>query len=137
MALKYEVILQAGVEGGGFDLLGLAKTKGWLFTLKVNDCTWQLLDNSSLGAHTQSRFVDNWPAALNLISQFHWEDFFPRTIHSEFRQWIYEAYVERFQSKNIDVKGRNGKWEMKCRDTSDKIVYKEQSLNDLKWAIKL
>lgn len=137
MSLKYEVILEVATEGGGMTLLGIAKTKGWLFTMESNDATWLLLDECDSVIHSQSGFVDTLPEALDLMSsRYQWETFHPRIVHPEFRKLIYESYVERFKSRNIDVRGRTGKWEKICFDTSDKIFYKEKTLNELKRAVK-
>lgn len=136
MPLRYEVILTAGVEGGGVVLLGLPKAKGWLFALELNDHTPQLLDEGDSGIHSQTEFVDTWPAALNLIDRYQWETFHPIVVHPEFRKLIYEAYVDRFKARKIDVTGRNGKWEKKCLDMSDKIFYKERQPSELKRSVK-
>lgn len=133
MPLKYEVILEVATEGGGMTLLGLPKTKGWLFTMETNDATWTLLDEGASVIHSQSGFVDTLPAALDLMgSRYLWETFHPRVVHPEFRKQIYKTYVQRFKARNIDVSGRVGKWEKICSDTSDKIVYREHALTEVK-----
>ena len=137
MPLKYEVILEVATEGGGMTLLGLPKAIGWLFTMETNDATWLLLDEGESVIHSQSGFVDTLPAALDLMgSRYLWETFHPMVVHPEFRKQIYESYVQRFKARNIDVSGRVGKWEKICFDTSDKIAYRQQPLNELKRPVK-
>lgn len=135
MALQYEIILRAGIEGGEVILLGLAKAKGWLYSMRLSDSTPALFDRSP-AIHRQTGFVDTWPAALELLKSYQWETFAPKVVHPEYRQLVYEAYVKRYLARKIDVRGTEDKWKAKCFDTSMQIHYQEQTLVDMRRAMQ-
>ena len=95
-AAHSEIILRIAAEGGGITLVGIRKEGGWLFRRDVRDWTPELLDEDWL-AH-ESRPVDSWEAALDLLDQYPWHVLSPITIHPAFRKAVFDAIEVRYDA---------------------------------------
>jgi hypothetical protein len=111
---KGEVIINLGAEGGSIALYGVRTSRGWVFTMEVDDWTPELLDEEPL--HTNLASVETWPAALELLDKYHWSKFFPLFIHPEFRRKIWEAVQVRLPKKAETAPSTLNSWRDACRD---------------------
>lgn len=93
---RAEIILHLAAEGGGLDLVGYRKGDGWVFRRSVRDWTPELLDEEWIGH--ESKTVDTWEAALDLLDQYPWHKLSPISIHPEFRNAIFDAIEIRYDA---------------------------------------
>lgn len=125
MTTHSEIVLRIAAEGGGITLIGIRKGGGWLFRRNVRDWTPELIDEEWL-AH-ESRSVDSWEAALDLLDQYPWHVLSPITIHPAFRKAIFDAIEVRYDAgtdpsndKFAPAKRSNSnyeKWRRLCDET--------------------
>ena len=106
------MILEVGSEGGSIVLYGVRTTKGWQFSRKLIDQSLQLLDEAEI--RHDSKIVDTWLEALELLDRYRWQHLSPVDVHPEFRGMILEAVLERYKREGGPDLYQLPRWEKRC-----------------------
>ncbi|MBK4733392.1 hypothetical protein [Noviherbaspirillum pedocola] len=109
---RWEVILEAGVEGGSIRLYGMHNEKGWIFSEDVVDQTPELIDKP--GVHYRSKPVYTWEDALSLLDEYCWHCFFPLTVHPFFRGAVLAGVLNRSTLEEINDNSSLSNWLAIC-----------------------
>ena len=89
---KGEIILQAFGAGILITLYGIKKKTGrWKFSLEKDEGTmadFLLEEDEDLLPllYSQSKYVDTWDKALDLLDKFPWTRLIPKEVHTEFHE---------------------------------------------------
>lgn len=100
MMSEREIILWAGVEGGGIKLFGIRLDGGWRFQRNVVDQTPLMLDEEEI--RHDSMFTSSWEEALALLDRYPWHRFSPIRVHPEFRQAVWAAVEARYTGRKAE-----------------------------------
>jgi hypothetical protein len=98
---KREIILQASGAGILITLYGIKKkTAKWKFILEKDEGTmadFLLEEDEDLLPllYSQSKYVDTWDKALDLLDKFPWTRFIPKEVHTEFHESVWSAVQKR------------------------------------------
>ncbi|MFP5210053.1 MAG: hypothetical protein ACLGRW_12270 [Acidobacteriota bacterium] len=94
-----EVILRVGAEGGDVTLVGRQGEGGWRFSLHVDDCSGEFLDEEDAAGLPRgiqaSPWVHSWPAAVALLDRYPWTQLSPQAVHPEFREQVGQEVSRR------------------------------------------
>lgn len=115
-ALKSELIVKVGAEGGSITLYGARTSTGWVFSRDVMDQTPELLDEPWI-EHSSPK-VATWTAALELLDVYPWHMLRPLTIHEEFRGAVLEAVEERFRADGRADSPKLSRWKDLCKGST-------------------
>src|SRR5690349_16281792 len=88
-----EIIVLAGVEGGGVTLYGERTTNGWRFRASYADQTPYMLDEPEI--RREGERVDTWDGALALLDKERWLRLPPIEVHPEFQARVWDAVQQR------------------------------------------
>ena len=109
--LMSQVIFDLAAEGGGVTLYGKPDGDGWRFWKGVIDQTPLLIDEPSIQYESDS--VGSWEEALGLIQKYSWHKFGLRSVHPDFRDRLWEAYLKRWNGEEIPW-WRSDTWRRHC-----------------------
>nr|WP_217346574.1 hypothetical protein [Noviherbaspirillum sp. L7-7A]MBV0881037.1 hypothetical protein [Noviherbaspirillum sp. L7-7A] len=110
----WEVILEAGVEGGSITLYSRYTGKSWIFGRDVLDQTPTLIDEATI--HYKSDSVYSWEEALELLDKHPWHLFYPVKIHPLFRGAVLAAVIRRSKHNAMDDDYGFRNWLTICGD---------------------
>ena len=120
---EWQVILQAGVDGGSITLNGIYNGKCWFFSRDVADQTPELIDEPNIFRYSKN--VYSWQDALDMLDEHRWHMFYPLEVHPVFRGAILAAVLERrLQEKEFDDCGIHS-WLAVCKE----VTYAEWQLS--------
>jgi hypothetical protein len=109
---RWEVILEAGIEGGSITLYGMHNGKGWIFSEDICDQTPALIDEP--GIYSRSKPVYSWEDALHLLDQYPWYRFCPLTVHPLFRGAVLVAVLNRSKPGELESDDGLHSWRHIC-----------------------
>jgi hypothetical protein len=111
-----ELILISGVEGGGVTLYGERTECGWRFYSNFVDQTPFMLDDEEdqREIRRESRKVESWEEALELLDQMGWLRLPAVMVHREFRQKVWEAVQSRLGWEGENV-AKLERWRERCK----------------------
>jgi hypothetical protein len=98
---KREVLVQACGAGILVTLYGIKlKTGKWKFSLETNEGTmadFLLEEDEDLLPllYSQSKYVDTWDKALDLLDKFPWTRSIPKEVQTEFHEPVWSAVQKR------------------------------------------
>jgi guanosine-3',5'-bis(diphosphate) 3'-pyrophosphohydrolase len=102
-ALKQEIILQVGAEGGSLTLYGFRTAGGWLFSLSLYDCAPLLLDEGEPATQRTWPRVTSWTDAIALLDAYPlWPEFHPLAVHPDFRKLVWNEVESRLHHGERD-----------------------------------
>jgi len=86
-----EIIIDCGVEGGTWTLLGTKVANGWRFcTIRNEFAMYDYLDEEDRGSPeeywSESDWVDSWEEATALFNKYTWHLFYTVQLHPEFKR---------------------------------------------------
>ena len=111
---KWEVILQAGVEGGAITLYGMHNGKSWIFSEDVYDQTPALIDEPDV--YYRSKHAYSWQDALQMLDKHPWHLFYPLEVHPFFRGPVLAAVLKRSKLQHIHDDDGLRNWLERCGD---------------------
>ena len=119
---KREIILQASGAGILITLYGIKKkTAKWKFILEKDEGTmadFLLEEDEDLLPllYSQSKYVDTWDKALDLLDKFPWTRFIPKEVHTEFHEPVWSAVQKRKPKRLKDWERLPlEKWKQMCK----------------------
>ena len=119
---KREIILQASGAGILITLYGIKKKIGkWKFSLESDEGTmadFLLEEDEDLLPllYSQSKYVDTWDKALDLLDKCPWTRFIPQKVHTEFRELVWSAVQKRKPKRLKDWERLPlEKWKQVCK----------------------
>ena len=92
--MTWQCILKVGAEGGTISLFGILKPDGeWLYSLTRDERTLVDLDLAECEVEylSKTKIVQEWDAALRLLSKYPWVGLYPLEVHQAFRTLIWDA----------------------------------------------
>jgi hypothetical protein len=101
--MKNEIIIDCGVEGSAWTLLGRRGTRGgWRFRVIRNEGTLKdfidAADWDCFEFHHETAWVVGWESALTLFDEYSWHTFYPVRVHPDFAGRIWAAVRERLDA---------------------------------------
>jgi hypothetical protein len=98
--MKTETIINCGVEGGDWTLIGSKGAEGgWRFRATRDESTLIEFmtdeDAADFEPRSETEWVDSWEAALKLFDKYRWHTFHPVRVHPDFAQQIWAAVQKR------------------------------------------
>jgi hypothetical protein len=113
---KREIILTAGVEGGGVTLYGERTPNGWRFRTSYADQTPLMLDEPEI--RREVSWVATWDEALALLDMERWQRLPAIRVHPEFRTRVWVEARKRLPVDASTPDSRNARllarWREKC-----------------------
>ena len=121
-AERLEVIIIAGVEGGGVTLRGERRPNGWRFRRSYADQTVLMLNEAGPEnvKDRESPWIDSWEEALCDLDGQGWIGLPAVHIHREFRGQVWLAVRERFGNGELSSASQKllQRWQDRCRPES-------------------
>lgn len=109
-----ELILIAGVEGGGISLYRERRSDGtWRFNVRYTDQTAMFLGEPA--SETKSSWAESWDDAIKDLDARKWLSLPGVFVHPEFRQAVWEAVSTRLERRTDAHAARAlGRWRSRC-----------------------
>lgn len=116
MMSNRELIVIAGVEGGGVTLYGERTADGWRFFSDRVDQTPLMLNEPEEQREIRHpmRSADSWEGALQLLDSFGWMRLPGVMVHKEFRPRVWEAIQQRLTATDDRTKRMLDRWKERC-----------------------
>ncbi len=117
MATDRELIVIAGVEGGGVTLYGERTADGWrFFTDRVDQTPLMLNDpEDQREIRHPLRSADSWEGALQLLDHYGWMGLPGVMVHKEFRLRVWQAVQQRLTAADERTQRMLKRWKERCR----------------------
>jgi hypothetical protein len=115
--MKNEIIIECGVDGGAWVLVGSRGADGWLFRASRDEGT--LLDfmteddAADFEPRHETEWVGSWETALALFDKYPWHTFCTVRVHPDFAGEIWAALQDRW-----DADERRDEWWMRHTEES-------------------
>lgn len=107
-----EVILIAGVEGGGVMVYGRRTAEGWIFEDSYADHTPLFLDEDPI--ETPPQTTCTWEATLDFLDDHRWHRLPPIKVHPEFCERVFAAVAVRLAADPDERPGVLERWKYRC-----------------------
>lgn len=106
-----EIIIECGVDGGEWTLVGTKDAEGWRFRATRNETAiYDLMsdeDRLDFEPYAETGWVDSWEAALAIFEEHPWHRFCPVRVHPNFAGEIWLALQDRFDA---DARHKDAEW---------------------------
>lgn len=100
-AVNKQPILEVIAEGGSITLYGLRSAGCWQFRVETNEAAMDI--DEEMPDVPKRPWVDSWYSALEQLDRYPWPQLYPRLVHPEFGEPIFEALqVRKAEGKFFD-----------------------------------
>jgi hypothetical protein len=123
MTNERELIIECGVDGGVWTLVGTKGPNDWCFRAVRDEGTlFDLMneeDRADFESYHETEWVSAWEAALALFDKYPWHRFCPVRVHPDFARRIWAAVQHRFDAD----KRQKDDWSLRHRDDWHRLCH--------------